>query len=91
MTGSEEILFAIAIIGSVICVLTFFFSRTKDSNEFAEWRGSVNAKLDSILGLGERIEKLEETVQEHDINISKLQDSSIRAHERLDNIVGERK
>ena len=85
---TEAIALSIAIIGCVIGVVGFFSGKEKNSKEevekAAEWRGSVNGKLDSILGLTGRVEGLEETVQEHEVKISKLQDSSMRAHERLD-------
>ena len=88
MTGTESILFAVAIIGSVIGIIGFFSGREKTAKdevkEAAEWRGNVNGKLDSILGLTNRVEVLEDKVEDHEIKISKLQDQSTRAHERLD-------
>lgn len=91
MTGSEAILLAIAIIGCIIGVIGFFNSNQNDTKEEAMWRGTVNGKLDAVLGLSIRVDKMEETIQRHDTDISKLKDSSKRAHERIDIIVGERK
>lgn len=92
--ATDGILLAIAIIGSVIGVIGFFTGREKASNEevkeAAEWRGNVNGKLDSILGLTNRVDDLEEAVQEHEFKIRKLEDSSGRAHERLDRYFGGR-
>ena len=88
MSGNDAILFAIAIIGSVIGVIGFFSGREKTAKEevkeAAEWRGNVNGKLDSILGLTNRVDCLEDKVEEHEVKISKLQDSTKRAHERMD-------
>lgn len=88
MTATEAIALCIAIIGCVVGVVGFFSGHEKTSKDevekVAEWRGSVNGKLDSILGLTNRVDNLEETVQEHEVKISKLQDQSTRAHERLD-------
>lgn len=88
MTGTESIALAIAIIGCVIGVVGFFAGREKSTKEevkeAAEWRGNVNGKLDSILGLTNRVDNLEDKVEEHEVKISKLQDSTKRAHERMD-------
>lgn len=88
MTQTETILLIIAIIGCLIGVIGFFSGKEKTTKEEvkeeSEWRGSVNGKLDSILGLTNRVDDLEDTVQEHELKISKLQDKADRAHERLD-------
>lgn len=92
MTGTEAILLSTTVIACVIAVIGFFSGHEKSSKEevekAAEWRGNVNGKLDTILGLTHRVEGLEETVHEHGAQISKLQDSSKRAHERLDAHIG---
>ena len=94
MTATESILFLIAIISSVIGVLGFFTGKENKTKEeikdASEWRGTVNAKLDSILKLNTRVDDLEEEVGQHEIAISKLADSSKRVHERLDIILGGR-
>lgn len=86
----EGIAYAIAIIGCVIGVIGFFNGRDESHNRSAEWRGEVNGKLDSILKLSPRVDDLEETVTEHEYKIRKLEDSSTRAHERIDNLKGGR-
>lgn len=88
MGATTAISLCIGIIGCVVGVVGYFAGHEKNTKEetekAAEWRGSVNGKLDSILGLTNRVDDLEDTVQEHEIKISKLQDSTRRAHERMD-------
>lgn len=86
----DVILLGIAIIGSVVGVTGFFSGKDEVHNRAAEWRGEVNGKLDSILKLSPRVDDLEETVTEHEYAIRKLEDSSKRAHERIDDIKGGR-
>ena len=86
----DVLLLIIAIVGSVITVTTFFNGKDEAHNRAAEWRGEVNGKLDSILKLSPRVDDLEETVTEHEYAIRKLEDSSKRAHERIDDIKGGR-
>lgn len=68
MTATNAILFVIAIIGCLIGVLGYFSGHEKSTKEevreTAEWRATMNTKLDMMLGISPRVDDLEESVQD---------------------------
>lgn len=63
----------IAIIGCIVGVAGYFTGRDKKISHDSEWRGSVNAKLDTIIGIKKDVQHLEEKVQDHEGRIIKLE------------------
>lgn len=51
-----------------------------------EWKGSVNAKLDNILGIRTDVERLDSVVQKHDREIGEVKASASSAHKRIDTL-----
>ena len=62
---SIEIGILIAIVGCFIGVLGYIANRDKKIINDSEWRGTVNAKLDIIIGVKEDIKQLDRRLQNH--------------------------
>lgn len=101
MTVYELLCTLIAIGGLIIAGLTLFHTRKKDevdsANDLsdwkiaeAEWRGNVNGKLDSILGIEPRVTKLEDDMGKVKSKVEFHDKSITRAHERMDKAFGGR-
>lgn len=74
-----EIGLLITIIGGFIGVLGYLSTRDKKIINDSEWRGTVNTKLDMILGLKDDIKELKQKLEEHSKNADeKLQDHESR-------------
>lgn len=91
MDNYEVLYLVIAIIGCIVGVVGIISGQKKDVSKEAEWKGTINGKLDAILGIDTRVTKLEEKVENHEVKISFLEKSEKRIHERLDAQFGERK
>ena len=63
----------IAIAGCFVGLAGWLTGRDKKISNDAEWKGSVNAKLDNILGIRSDVEALDKRVREHDIKIARLE------------------
>lgn len=59
-------------------------SREKKATNDGEWRGTVNAKLDTILGINVKVEKIESDIKDHEGRLCKVEGSASSAHKRLD-------
>lgn len=70
---SVEIGVLIAIIGCFVGVAGYFAGRDKKIAYDSEWRGTVNAKLDTIIGIKKEVQHLEDKVQDHEGRIIKLE------------------
>ena len=81
-----EIGITIAIIGSVIGILGYFAGRDKKIAYDAEWRGTVNAKLDVIVGIKNDVDTMQEKITAHEGRISAAENGIRAAHHRLDDI-----
>jgi len=74
------------IIGCFIGLAGWLSGRDKKISNDAEWRGMVNTKLDSILGLRTDVEHLEKEVKQHGERITAVESSVKSAHHRIDKI-----
>ena len=72
-----EIGLLITIIGGFIGVLGYLATRDKKIINDSEWRGTVNTKLDMILGLKDDIKEVKQKLEEH----SKNADEQLKDHE----------
>lgn len=70
---SIEIGVLIAIIGCFVGIAGYFTGRDKKIANDSEWKGNVNAKLDTILGIKKDVQHLENKVQDHEGRIIKLE------------------
>lgn len=72
-----EIGLLITIIGGFIGVLGYLSTRDKKIINDSEWRGTVNAKLDIIIGVKEDIKEVKQKLEEH----TQHSDEKIQDHE----------
>ena len=87
-----EIGIAIGVIGCVVGVLGWVAGRDKRITSDAQWRGSVDAKLDLIVGIRSDVDRIDRTVDNHGERLAKVEASSSQAHHRIDEIIkGEKK
>lgn len=62
---SLEVGLLIAVISCFIGIFGYLINRDKKIMNDGEWRGSVNAKLDIIIGVKEDIKNLDRKLQNH--------------------------
>lgn len=68
-----EIGVLIAIISCFIGIFGYVAGRDKKIANDSEWKGSVNAKLDTIIGIKRDVQHLDDKVQDHEKRIIKLE------------------
>lgn len=73
MSNTELISIIIAVIGCLVGIAGFISKRDSRNQSDAEWKGSVNAKLNMILGITDDVEKIKTTVGEHEVRIKNLE------------------
>ncbi|QIB68275.1 hypothetical protein Ami103574_02630 [Aminipila butyrica] len=78
------ILLLIALIGCFVGLAGWLSGREKKMAGDAHWRGTIDGKLDAILGIDKRVVALEGEVKEHGKAIAKVEESAKSAHHRLD-------
>ena len=81
---TATVLFIIAIVGCLIGILSYTNRRDNKTISDAIWKGEINGKLDAILGINIRIDKVECDVQKHGERIAKVESKADSAHHRLD-------
>ena len=72
-----EIGLLITIIGCFLGILGYLTNRDKKIINDSEWKGSVNAKLDIIIGVKEDIKEVKTKLEEH----TQQADKKIQDHE----------
>lgn len=70
---SNTISLLIGIIGCVVGVAGWVSKRDSRTESDAEWRGSVNAKLNMILGMKTDLEEMKVAISDHTIRIEHLE------------------
>ena len=87
-----EIGLLIAVIGCLIGLAGWLSGRDKKISNDAEWRGTVNTKLDAIRSdigsVGGDIKCLQTTLAEHGERLTKVEESAKQAHLRITEIGG---
>lgn len=78
----------IAVIGCFIGLAGWLKNRDGKISNDAEWKGSVNGKLDSILGIQHDVDRIEGDVRAQGERIAKVEASSASAHKRIDSLEG---
>ncbi|MHC1722730.1 MAG: hypothetical protein AB9836_05945 [Aminipila sp.] len=61
---TQTILLLITIIGCFVSLAGWLSSREKKISNDAEWKGTINGKLDAILGIDKRVDALEKEVKD---------------------------
>lgn len=80
----------IAIIGCFVGLAGWLASRDKRLATDAQWRGTVDAKLDLIVGMGADMEKIQTCVSTHGERLASLENESVRLRssvEKLQNTI----
>ncbi len=83
---SIEISILIALIGCFVGIGGWFKGRDSKIAADAEWKGTVNAKLDVIVGIKENVEEIEARIAEFDRRIIAVEQSNISILKSLDNL-----
>lgn len=78
----------IAVIGCFVTLAGWLKNRDGKICDDAEWRGSVNGKLDSILGIQKHVDRIENDVRQLGERVAKNEASAASAHKRLDRMEG---
>jgi len=81
-----EISILIAVIGCFVGIGGWFKGRDSKIAADAEWKGTVNAKLDVIVGIKENVEEIESRIAECDRRIIAVEQSNISLHKRLESL-----
>ena len=80
----------VAMVGMIVGLAGFLMNRDKKLSGDAEWRGSINAKLDTIhsdLGdVSTNVKCVQETLVSHGERITAVEKSTAYAHDRLNTI-----
>ena len=74
----------IALVGCAVGLGGFMRGRDSKIITDAEWKGSVNAKLDAIIGIREDVDNLSNEVSDLGKKVAVVEASVISSHHRLD-------
>jgi hypothetical protein len=81
-----------AMVGCFVGLAGWLSGRDKKITNDAEWRGTVNTKLDAIRSdignVGGDIKCLQATLVEHGERLTAVEESAKQAHKRIDEIGG---
>ena len=85
-----EVALLIAIIGCFVGLAGWLSGHDKKITGDAQWKGTVDAKLDdiktSVSGANTNLEKINATLTEHGQRITAVESSAAQAHHRIDEI-----
>jgi len=85
-----EISMLIAIVSCFIGLAGWLLGRDKKISSDAEWRGTVNTKLDAIHndvnGICVDFKKMQDIQNEHGERLTAVEESTKQAHKRIDHI-----
>lgn len=75
---------ALAVLGGFVGLAGWLSGRDKSVKQDAEWRGSINAKLDVLVGIRKDVDGLLTEVKEHEGRLCGVENSVKSAHHRID-------
>jgi len=81
-----EIGLLIAVVGCFVGLAGWVSGRDKKIANDGEWRGSVDTKLNQILGISADIKSLETIQQKHGERLTAVEESAKQAHKRIDRL-----
>ncbi len=73
MDVSTIITIIIALVGMILGVAGYLSTRDNKTDKDAEWKGTVNAKLDMIISLNTKMANAEGKLQDHETRICILE------------------
>ena len=73
MDVSTIITIIIALVGMILGVAGYLSTRDNKTDKDAEWKGSVNAKLDTIISLNAEVSSAKNKLQDHETRICILE------------------
>jgi hypothetical protein len=76
----------VSLVGCFLGLAGWLSSREKRIMNDGKWQGSVDAKLDNILGIKTDVDDLQKTVQTHDNRLIAVEKDVGNVHERLNEI-----
>ena len=82
MNAIPIVSFIIAIIGCLVGLAGWLSKRDNKTEKEAEWRGSINAKLNMILGIKEDVEEINKNIADHEARIRNLEGYHIHKTEK---------
>lgn len=84
--GNIELGALIAVLGCFVGLYGWLAGRDKKVAGDAQWRGSVDAKLDLIVGIKSDVAKLDAVVGSHSERLAKVESSAAQSHHRIDEL-----
>lgn len=75
---SNTIFLVIGIIGCIVGIAGWLYTRDNKKTDDAEWKGTVNAKLDICVGIQTDVKNLKNITQDHETRIKILEKESER-------------
>ena len=81
---TATIMLLISIIGCFLGLAGWLARRDNKNVSDATWKGEINGKLDAILGINIRIDKVECKMEDATVKIAKLESKADSAHKRID-------
>lgn len=73
MDVATVITIIIALVGMVLGIAGWLSTRDSKTDKDAEWKGSVNAKLDTIISLNAEVSNAKNRIQDHETRICILE------------------
>lgn len=73
MDVATVITIIIALVGMILGIAGWLSTRDNKTDKDAEWKGSVNAKLDMIISLNTKMANAEGRIQDHETRICILE------------------
>lgn len=69
---TQTIILLIAIVGCFVGLAGWLSTRERKISNDSEWKGTINAKLDAILGIDKRVDVLEKEVRKHGEKLAEI-------------------
>ena len=63
----------IALVGMILGIAGYLSTRDNKNDKDAEWKGAVNAKLDTIISLNAEVSSAKNRIQDHETRICILE------------------
>ncbi len=63
----------IALVGMILGIAGYLSTRDNKTDQDAEWKGTVNAKLDTIISLNAEVSNAKNRIQDHETRICILE------------------
>lgn len=81
----------IALVGCFIGLAGWLSGRDKKISNDSEWKGTVNAKLDIVVGISREVAELKDKVEQQGRKIAAIEQSCQSAHKRINDLREEKR